>query len=80
MQWKLLPLRRYPVDEYHNRLPQALADLQDRDLEDAHVLALARSLVLPIWSNDRDLSGLDVECYTTARLLRLLAEESKPSG
>jgi predicted nucleic acid-binding protein len=44
MQWKLLPVRRYPVDEYRNRLPQALVDLKDRDPEDAHVLALARSL------------------------------------
>ena len=77
MQWKLLPLRMHPVDEYHSRLPQALADLKDRDPEDAHVLALARSLTLPLWSNDRDLRGLDVECYTTARPLRLLTEQKE---
>ena len=76
MQWKLLPLRIHPVDDYHSRLPQAIADLKDRDPEDAHALALARSLTLPLWSNDRDLRGLDVECYPTARLLRLLAEEA----
>ena len=46
--------------------------MQDRDPDDAHVLALARSLDLPIWSNDRDLQGQDIECYPTARLLRLL--------
>ncbi|HEV8715714.1 MAG TPA: PIN domain-containing protein [Candidatus Binatia bacterium] len=74
MQWKLLSFRVHPVDDYRSRLPQALTDLKDRDPEDAHVLALARWLALPIWSNDRDLSGLDVECYTTARLLRLLAK------
>ena len=77
MEWKLLPFRRHPLEEYRSRLPQAIADLKDRDPEDAHVLALARSLAVPIWSNDRGLSGLDVECYTTARLLRLLAEESE---
>jgi predicted nucleic acid-binding protein len=77
MQWKLLPFRRHPLEEYRSRLPQATADLKDRDPEDTHVLALARLLAVPIWSNDRDLSGLDVECYTTARLLRLLAEESE---
>jgi len=77
MQWKLLPLRMHPLDKYHSRLPHALADLKDRDPEDAHALALARSLTLPLWSNDRHLRGLDVECYTTARLLRLLTEQKE---
>ena len=76
MQWKLLPLRIHFTDEYRSQLPQAITDLKDRDPEDAHALALARALTLPLWSNDRDLRGLDVECYPTARLLRLLAEEA----
>jgi predicted nucleic acid-binding protein len=76
MQWKLLPLRIHPVSDYHNELPQAIADLKDRDPEDAHALALARSLTLPLWSNDRDLRGLGVECYPTARLLQILAKEA----
>ncbi|MBI2359603.1 MAG: PIN domain nuclease [Deltaproteobacteria bacterium] len=75
MQWKLLPLRIHPVDDYRRRLRKAIADLKDRDPEDAHTLALARSLALPNWSNDHDFSGMDVECYTTARLLRLLSEQ-----
>ena len=77
MQWKLLPLRIHPVDDYRRRLRKAITDLTGRDPEDAHALALARSLALPVWSNDRDLSGWDVECYTTARLLRLLSEEKQ---
>ncbi len=76
MQWKLLPLRIHPVGDYGDRLQQAVVDLKRRDPEDAHALALARSLALPIWSNDRDLSGLDVECYSTARLLRVLSEQN----
>ncbi|OGQ83903.1 MAG: hypothetical protein A3F90_12025 [Deltaproteobacteria bacterium RIFCSPLOWO2_12_FULL_60_19] len=75
MQWRLLPLRIHPVDEYRRRLRKAITDLTGRDPEDAHALALARSLALRIWSNDRDLSGMDAECYTTARLLRLLSEQ-----
>ncbi|MBI4527158.1 MAG: hypothetical protein HY695_25465, partial [Deltaproteobacteria bacterium] len=75
MQWKLLPVHIHPVDDYRRRLRKAITDLKDRDPEDAHALVLARSLALPIWSNDRDLSGMDVECYTTARLLRLLSEQ-----
>jgi predicted nucleic acid-binding protein len=77
MQWKLLPLRIHSVDDYRSRLPQAIAVLKERDPEDAHALALAQSLDLPIWSNDRDLRGLGVECYTTAQLLRLLSEQKR---
>jgi predicted nucleic acid-binding protein len=62
------------LNDYRSKLQQAIIDLKRRDSEDAHALALARSLDLPMWSNDRDLSGLDVECYSTARLLRLLAK------
>ena len=75
MQWKLLPLRIHSISEYRRTLPQALLDLERRDPEDAHALALARSLSLPIWSNDRDFDDLDVECYSTARLLRRLTEQ-----
>ena len=74
MQWKLLPLRIHPADDYRRHLRKAITDLKDRDPEDAHALALSRALDLPIWSNDRDLSGTDVQCYTTARLLRILSE------
>lgn len=76
MQWKLLPLYIHSTDKYRSQLPQAIADLKDRDPEDAHALALARVLTLPLWSNDRDLRGLGVECYPTAHLLRVLAEEA----
>ena len=72
LQWTLLPLRFHKADDYSIHFEEALAALKDRDPEDAHVLALARTLKLPIWSNDRDLSNLGVECYPTAKLLRTL--------
>ncbi|MDZ4347466.1 MAG: PIN domain-containing protein [Candidatus Binatia bacterium] len=75
MQWKLLPLRIYSIADYRGRLPQALIDLARRDPEDAHALALARSLSLPIWSNDRDFENLEIKSYSTARLLRLLGQK-----
>src|SRR5262245_55471077 len=53
LQWKLLPVRlRREEDKAH--LPTALAELKNRNPEDAHVLALAKSVRLSIWSNDRD--------------------------
>jgi predicted nucleic acid-binding protein len=77
LQWKLLPVRLHREEDYKAYLPEALAELKDRDPEDAHVLALAKSKTLPIWSNDRDLANVSVECFTTARLLRILQEHSE---
>jgi len=37
MQWKLLPLHVHSMEKYRSQLPQAMADLKDRDPEDAHV-------------------------------------------
>lgn len=73
MQWKLLSLRIHSVNDYRRQLPQAIRDIAHRDAEDAHALALARSLGLPIWSNDKDFDNLDVPCFSTARLLRALS-------
>jgi len=77
LQWKLLPLRLHPVNDYLHYFPEALNQLKDRDPDDAHVPALSRSQGLPIWSNDRDLRSLGVECYTTAKLLKVLKEQLK---
>jgi len=58
LQWKLLPVRLHREEDYKAYLPAALAELKDRDPEDAHVLALAKSQGLPIWSNDLDLANV----------------------
>jgi predicted nucleic acid-binding protein len=75
LQWRLLPVIRHAEAEYASRLPAALERLRERDAEDAHALALAWALGLPLWSNDRDFEGLDIERYSTAALLRALARE-----
>lgn len=72
LQWRLLPVVRHAESEYAARLPGTLEQLRARDPEDAHALALASTLALPLWSNDRDFEGLAVERYTTAQLLRAL--------
>ena len=69
LQWRLLPLRFHEAADCASHLAEAHRDLAARDPDDAHPLALARALGLPLWSNDKDLVGLGVECYTTARLL-----------
>jgi len=77
LQWKLLPVRLHREEDYKAHLPNALAELKNRDPEDAHVLALAKSVGLSIWSNDRDLANVTVECFTTAKLLRALQDQAK---
>jgi predicted nucleic acid-binding protein len=72
LEWRLLPVILYPQREYAERLPFAEECLRERDPEDAQALALAWTLRLPLWSNDRDFKGQDVRRYSTAALLRAL--------
>ena len=72
LQWRLLPVELHGEREYEERLGEARACLEGRDPEDAHALALAWKLQLPLWSNDRDFEGQEVERYPTAELLRAL--------
>ena len=76
LQWKLLPVRLHREEDYREHLRDALSELKNRDPEDAHVLALAKSVGLSVWSNDRDLSNVTVECLTTAKLLRALQDQA----
>ena len=71
---KLLPLRVHPLGIYRRQLARALKDIGKRDPEDAHALALARTLRLPLWSNDRDFAAQSLKRFTTAELLKALNE------
>ena len=73
LQWRMLPIVRHQESDYSARLSAARKCLQERDPEDAHALALAWTLDLPLWSNDRDFEGQEVRRYSTASLLRTLA-------
>jgi predicted nucleic acid-binding protein len=72
LRFDLLPLHLHFEEFYKNSLPWARATLGERDPDDAHPLALSRTLDLPLWSNDRDLQIPGVRCYTTAALLKVL--------
>lgn len=72
LQWKLLPLQIHGAESYALHFEEARRLLAARDPDDAHPLALARTLSLPLWSNDSDLADVGVDCYTTARLLKIL--------
>jgi len=72
MQWRLLPIHVHDEADYAAHLGDARSRLADRDPDDAHPLALAMALGLPLWSNDNDLGGQGVARHTTAKLLAIL--------
>ncbi len=71
-QVRLLAIKAYSPHEYRDSLAKAASLLKERDPDDIDLLALALSQGIPLWSNDRDFEGLGVECYSTARLLKVL--------
>lgn len=75
MQWRLLPLRIHEKADYAARLDHARSLLAERDPDDAHSLALAMVLELPVWSNDKDLDGHGITRHTTAKLLAILSKK-----
>ncbi len=77
LRWRILTVIIHKTSEYSSDFEIALADIKDRDPEDAHALALARSLGYPLWSNDRHLARLGVRCYTAAQLLKILEAQKR---
>ena len=68
-----LPVRVVERADYANGMREATRRIGKRDPDDIDTLALALCLCWPVWSNDNDFEGTDVEWYTTAELLRRLA-------
>lgn len=74
-QLRLLAIREYEREAYEEKLIEARSRIGTRDPDDIDLLALALVLEIPVWSNDSDFDGADVEWYTTARLLKVLAKQ-----
>ena len=73
-QLKMLPMGVFSEKDYEEYLSKAQKLLKDRDVDDAHLLALALKEKTPIWSNDKDFKPLTSvsPVYTTAQLLNLI--------
>lgn len=67
-----LPVVIIERTRYAKKLPAALRRIGGRDPADAELLALALQFKIPVWSNDKDFNGLNVDLFTTADLLRHL--------
>lgn len=63
LQLKILPVQCHPYESYQKLFAKAVKDMSPRDPDDARILALARALNLPIWSNDKDLEGYTISWW-----------------
>ncbi|HEV7242279.1 MAG TPA: PIN domain-containing protein [Thermoanaerobaculia bacterium] len=68
----LLPITVYAEHEYAATLPAARDLVAKRDEDDVALAALALTLHIPIWSNDRDYGDFPTGVFTTATLLKIL--------
>jgi predicted nucleic acid-binding protein len=67
-----LPVTLVERPAYAAAVSEASKRIGRRDPDDVEILALAISLKVPVWSNDKDFEGSGVEWYTTESLLREL--------
>jgi predicted nucleic acid-binding protein len=67
-----LPVTVVSRSQYAKREAEAARRIGRRDPDDVELLALALHFEIPIWSNDRDIEKLDIDWFTTERLLRHL--------
>lgn len=67
-----LPVTLVKRSQYARSMAEATRRIGPRDPDDVDLLALALHLQIPIWSNDRDFENLNIDLFTTERLLRHL--------
>ena len=70
--WATLPVTMIERDVYASGIAEASRRVGQRDPDDIPILALALTLKVPLWSNDKDFEDAGVEWYTTEGLLRRL--------
>jgi len=71
-QLRLLAIHECASELFEKELPEASRRLAKLDPDDVDLLALARALEVPVWSNDADFRDTGVLWYTTAELLNAL--------
>jgi predicted nucleic acid-binding protein len=67
-----MPIEWKPAADYDDRRQDAEQRIAARDPDDWPTVALALTLGLPVWSQDKDLASAGLEIYTTGDLLDAL--------
>lgn len=67
--FRALPVIAVADAAFADFLPEANRRIGDRDPDDIELLALALSMQIPLWSNDKDFSVTGIELWTTAAIM-----------
>jgi predicted nucleic acid-binding protein len=71
---QLMPVEWQPAASYESFREEGVRRMASRDPEEWPTVAVALSLSVPIWSQDRDFEASGVRIYTTGDLLDALGE------
>jgi predicted nucleic acid-binding protein len=69
-----MPIEWKPAADYDQRRHDAEQRIAARDPDDWPTVALALTLALPVWSQDKDLATAGLDVYTTGDLLDALRD------
>jgi predicted nucleic acid-binding protein len=71
---QVMPIQWKPEADYDQRRHDAEQRIAARDPDDWPTVALALTLGLPVWSQDKDLATAGLDVYTTGDLLDSLRD------
>ncbi len=71
LQLQMLPVTVYQENFYKSHLPEAKKFLQDKDVDDIHLGALALKENIPIWDHGKDFKHFPLAVYGTGQLMNL---------
>lgn len=73
-----MPIEWKPAGEYGQFRAEAERRIGGRDPDDWPTVALALTLELPVWSQDKDFEDAGIEVFTTGDLLDAMREQQEP--
>jgi predicted nucleic acid-binding protein len=71
---QVMPVQWTPAADYEDRREEAERRIAARDPDDWPTVALALTLGVPVWSQDKDFTAAGVDVVTTGELLDALRE------
>ena len=74
---QLMPVEWQPAASYEPFREEAVGRIADRDPDDWPTVAVALSLSVAIWSQDRDFEASGLRIYTTGELLDALGKQRR---
>jgi predicted nucleic acid-binding protein len=71
---QVMPVDWNPAGDYDSQRDEAERRIAARDPDDWPTVALALTLGLPVWSQDKDLTAAGIDVFTTGELLDALRD------